>query len=752
MMCAVLYVGQRDGATRGIRGGEEVFIPLEVMTKEGESISRRLLEFHEFDFGDEITSMSPIVAGESGGTSITWRNSNITAFQCNQESLTGPVQVLHQEPVANFSIQNVFFSFDGNESLGYYRLDDFDPDINPVIAKLGQPDRVNAAAMYFDHDANESNFPLAAFLFNAVETDNDEDLSDEIFLCRYDVMRIECFDFKLYRVGRGSTLPFVGFIYNSTYFYANGIGNSDVNDDGDRVSRPIFLVRSVNNEEPTHDSTTYYINYAENRALRCADLTGFAQDSCVTSTGKSKDCVVTARIGQEQVHDGVSKATGYLTCIANNALGIVLISLSSDLTPYAYLYIQGIDLVFPQEDGSAITIPPETDSSATKVVPQRLDVFDFDQIGSFGACFVLDPPTTNASSDASAGTRVFCSSNRGHGLWEVDLASEGLEVGYCNDYWQDIYTTQQPNSAAPTCKRFCGSAQCPECCEMASSTTNVDGGKPRILFSAENAITFRNDGLNCRKTARKVPTVPACPHCNGGADPVVIGPQGVKTQFWMPLGKFISVFSAPDGTEVYIRCFGKPGTHSQWIDGIVIKENGVVTVDVVVLHNDELIATRSVDRYIGTNYAPGSSHTVDFVDVKIDGDIKADKVGDHVYRSQRGTAVVELAKHDYPILDKLGDTILISTDAFKLKLFTMPARKFKDEFEAAKWTHLDFKFVSIKDRFKCAGFLCDVMFGTNTVDPELKAAWLKVPDLLDTADYAIEAPDVLAGETNVVYS
>lgn len=217
-----------------------------------------------------------------------------------------------------------------------------------------------------------------------------------------------------------------------------------------------------------------------------------------------------------------------------------------------------------------------------------------------------------------------------------------------------------------------------------------------------------------------------------GADPVVVGPSGIKTHFWMPLGKFQSVLKTPSDTEIFVRAFGKPGTHSQWIDGVIIKERGVVVADVVISHDEADAGT-----------------LLDFVKVNVDG---AEKTEAGVHESKSGSTTVKLAKHSFPILGKMGDEITITTDAFTLELFTMPARKYKDEEEAAKWTHLDFKIRSVAEPSKTSGFLSDLLFGTNTADPEEKAAWLKMPGPLESADYLVQTPQVFANETNLVYS
>lgn len=215
-------------------------------------------------------------------------------------------------------------------------------------------------------------------------------------------------------------------------------------------------------------------------------------------------------------------------------------------------------------------------------------------------------------------------------------------------------------------------------------------------------------------------------------DPMVVGPTGNKTQFWMPLGKFYPVLTTAEGTEVFLRAFGKPGTHSQWIDGVIIKENGVIVADVVVEHDEE----ERRDDFL------------DFLKVKVDG---KQKHHPGVHASSLGSTKLDFAKHDFPILDKMGDSITITTKGLKLSMFTMPARKFKDEKEAAKYTHIDFKILSIDEPTKCTGFLSDLLFGTDTAEPELKAAWLTKPSPYDESD-VIETPESFANETNVIYS
>lgn len=74
------------------------------------------------------------------------QNSNVTAFRCDIERFTGPVQVLHEEPIEHNSIELVYFTFDGSGSQGFYSLDNYSADINSIISDLDgeQADRVNA--------------------------------------------------------------------------------------------------------------------------------------------------------------------------------------------------------------------------------------------------------------------------------------------------------------------------------------------------------------------------------------------------------------------------------------------------------------------------------------------------------------------------------------------------------------------------------------------------------------------------------
>ncbi|KAJ8610604.1 hypothetical protein CTAYLR_007176 [Chrysophaeum taylorii] len=695
--------------------------------------ARRMLE--SVDFGDEIRSVSSIVAGESTDSSIRWLDSNVTAFQCTLFNLAGFIQVVHQEPSENNTINTVFFSFDNDETLGYFRLDDFDPDLNPIVRDRGQPDRVNAAGMLFDTDVNESNYPIAAFLFD--EVSEEDQLSDEVFLCRYDVYRLECFDFMLNRVGTGSTIPFVGFVHHFTYFYANGLGIADLG-----VSRPLFLVRELEQDSPAKDETPYYVQRTVNSAMRCADITGFDQDSCVKPDGERVPCVTTEEEEEEEEEEkdffsGAANATAFLTCITNNGVGIVLVALDGELTPAAYLWVEGVDLAVSNDDENVVVYPPTTqmnDAGATRVIANRQPpLLQGNSLGAFGACFVLDPPDFNHS--VFEGSRIFCASNKGFGIWEVELP---LEIGYCNGLWHAI-DNHPSTDVVPSCERFPPS--CADC--------TYPGTKPVLSYTAPSQVTFRNDGLNCFKTSRTVSeldlvpplaTPPPTSLTRVGADPVVVGPRGTKTQFWLPLGLWVNVLSSPnnddddDDIQLFVRCVGKPASHSQWIDGIVVKDRGDIVFDATIF-NDDL--HRDADRLA-------------FSSVKLDGHTPIFTLG--AYRSTKGPTSVELAKHDYPILDRLGDAITVATSAFKIQLLTMPARKFKNDFEAAKWTHFDFKILSIKDRSRCFGFLCDLMFGTNTFDADLKASWLKKPPVLDTANYYIEPPEALAGRTSVVYN
>ncbi|KAJ8604899.1 hypothetical protein CTAYLR_004320 [Chrysophaeum taylorii] len=706
---------------------------------ESSEVARRL---QTLDAGPEQLTLSKTIAGEAPGTSIEWIGSNVTAFRCNDVDFTGPVQVLHEEPIDDNFIELVFFSFAGNETMGFYRMDNYDTTINPFFATRGQADRVNAAGMYKDTDRNGSNYPLAAFLFNENEdASSDDEFSNEVFLCRFDAIHAECFDEKLERIGK-SSIPFLGFVFENafvyfSYFYANGIGNQD-----NGLSRPLFIARNVTNDSPVMDDRKYFLLRTPNTAMRCADLTGFAQDSCYDEDGNQVPCVSAA---EANASDTVDAAHAFLTCLANNGVGVIVVALDAELTPYAFLWIEGVDIV----GRNGITQTPQTrlvtsGQFAGEYWSRPIVQPNGKTLGSFGACYGVNSPDNETR---KIGTRVFCSSNKGHGLFEIAIP---IEVGYCEDYWLQIQTDADGadgSGTAPSCKRF--APICAEC--------EAKGNKPLVGFVADSDVTTRNDGLNCDPTLFNVPRIveaTAAPSFSPGVgpkgDPIVVDDQGRRTQFWLPLGQWISVFEL-DNTEMFVRCFGKPGTHAQWIDAVAIKENGILTFSAEVLHGDLLGKAAAAPP---AKVSKNDDRKLDFMRVFLDDDAaRVDVVGTSA-KSRIGSVKVTVGKHDYPILDSLGDSATVSTNAFSLRIFTMPARKYLDEFEAATYTHIDFDFITVRDKHSSSGLLADFMFGRNTLDPLLKAQYLTKPaKLADTSsDYPLDPPAVLAGKTDVLYS
>lgn len=137
--------------------------------------------------------------------------------------------------------------------------------------------------MFVDEDTNTSNFPLAAFVFD----ENDSAPAEKpAYLCRFDALHLECFETALQSVGLNSAIPFVGKIVGSTYFYGNGLAVGDLDPSTNvRTTRPLFRVRNVNLDEPDFDTQPYYVNRADNPAMRCADLASFEAGVCFDGDG-----------------------------------------------------------------------------------------------------------------------------------------------------------------------------------------------------------------------------------------------------------------------------------------------------------------------------------------------------------------------------------------------------------------------------------------------------------------------------------
>lgn len=143
--------------------------------------------------------------------------------------------------------------------------------------------------MFVDEDESSSNYPLAAFVFDPNDLQSP---AQPAYLCRFDPVHLECFSTPLFTRGLNSAIPFVGKIVGSTYFYANGLGVDDRDPATNvRKTRPLFLVRDVNENEPDFDSNEYYINRVDNFAMRCADLTAFDKLGCFNDNGEQSECV-----------------------------------------------------------------------------------------------------------------------------------------------------------------------------------------------------------------------------------------------------------------------------------------------------------------------------------------------------------------------------------------------------------------------------------------------------------------------------
>lgn len=348
------------------------------------------------------------------------------------------------------------------------------------------------AAMFQDTDVNGSQYPFAAFVWNEFKAELGDDFPNtdrpvrQPYLCRFDAVHIECFNKSLEFRGRNSQIPFVGVIVSNVYYYANGLGVRVVDDRAEPISRPLFRVVGINEEEPYFDKTTYFIKRTNTVQLRCADLTFFSQTGCVAPDGTPINCIQTATLTPGEMPAMAASASRYLTCISENALGILLIALADDLTPFAYNWVAGADVV-PR---NGFVFVPQSNPEGTRVISQSLT--NNDVLGDFGACFAISSQE-NISFGEANGTRVFCSSNLGYGLFEIVLP---VEMGYCNDRWNAIDTIDGTGRSM-TCERFF--PKCPEC--------RTVGSKPLLSHIADSDITNRNDGLNCRQTLFSVPKI-----------------------------------------------------------------------------------------------------------------------------------------------------------------------------------------------------------------------------------------------------
>lgn len=180
----------------------------------------------------------------------------------------------------------------------------------------------------------------------------------------------------------------------------------------------------------------------------------------------------------------VPLATSFLTCIAQDAIGVILIALDSTQTPFAYNWVEGIDVV--ASDGEVY--PPLAKTEDNAMAESQL-IEDGQRLGNFGACYVVKEAFETATS------RVMCSSNAGLGLFELVLP---IEIGYCESSWTSVSAADDGTVNAESCKRF--APVCPECAGV--------GNKPLVGFIADSDTTNRNDGLNCNPTLLDVPEPP----------------------------------------------------------------------------------------------------------------------------------------------------------------------------------------------------------------------------------------------------
>ena len=285
-------------------------------------------------------------------------------------------------------------------------------------------DAINAAAMYYSTETGES-YPIAVFR-----------RSDGTWLCRWSdngmYIRRACFDAP--NVG-GHGWSYAAAIVNTTYYHMSGFGPGRLK-----------VVQNVHTDTPTFVSSGTYRLRAGPHHVKGADMTFVTRRGC-------EDTGVCIKSDADDPY--VSESTHFLVAIANNIKGLVIVSLSTDGIPLAYLYVVGLSIVIPRGD----------DTNATQVV---------DSISGFratGACYTMYSP------DGSI-TRVMCSSNGAKGLFEIQLP---MDLSYCKEFWNTFDTT---TGTALECDR-----------------TGAYVRKPVVGYVSPSAETYQNDGMTCLYTA-----------------------------------------------------------------------------------------------------------------------------------------------------------------------------------------------------------------------------------------------------------
>lgn len=233
----------------------------------------------------------------------------------------------------------------------------------------------------------------------------------------------------------------------------------------------------------------------------------------------------------------VSAASTFLTCIAQDAVGIILIALDDSQTPFAYNWVEGVDV--RTSDGQIV--PPVASPDDVNMAERQL-LEDDALLGPFGGCYALA-----GDLQMQLSPRTFCSSNEGSGLFEIRLP---IEMGYCESSWATIDLQNDDGTVrAVSCKRF--APICPECAQ----TSN----KPLLAYVADSDVTNRNDGLNCDQTLFDPPpfTVPSlAPSSVPTSTPSVsptLNPTSVPTQAPFPIP---TPAPSPEPTKDKPKCKG----------------------------------------------------------------------------------------------------------------------------------------------------------------------------------------------------
>jgi hypothetical protein len=177
-------------------------------------------------------------------------------------------------------------------------------------------------------------------------------------------------------------------------------------------------------------------------------------------------------------------------------------------------------------------------------------------------------------------------------------------------------------------------------------------------------------------------------------DPFVVGPQGDKVQFFLPLHQEVQLLQCKD-LQLFGTAFGStiPGDHQQWFDKFRIVVDGTEELVVQIQKN----ATEVRD---DADINAGRKDSVELTTIKVDVEGNAMKRAGAI--GTEGGSLIAVW-HTESV-----ETVQFSLGSMVLQLKSAVAQKFNEKQQQQLYTHLDMRFVELQTKECSKGVLAEI--------------------------------------------